>query len=578
MIGVLIRVSYNAAGLSVELDPAFEADTLRFSLEISASLSEPLSPGGDLSVPLKLATPVLVRESPKAPLKYTIPHAELETSLKGIQAGIFGLSLTLSETLAGEDLYQDFVEEVYLIPDLGVSLATVEDPDPGWYADLLVQSELFDGSNRDPLIRIVAQVIDPKTAVSVGNERLLAISRESLTWEPNSSSYRIKTKALANALEAVPRGLDQVVQLLIYTDIDNSSSLGRLESKTSIELPPPTVVISPDALAIREGSTATFVLSATGLPVGTMINYKVSGEGVDSGDFINASFSGSLRLGPDGKATLELRTTEDKKSEGEEAVEIAIVGAEITASLGLLDPETDLGAGENDPIADTPSDPPGSSRVVQVGGGQTVNGESGNDRFIIGRLGNVIDGGNGIDTAVYDLPRSSATVEASGASGASLKVTHSGTTDTLENVERIVFRDFALAFDLKENSAVIDVVKILATVFGPNSVRNPEYAGIGIHFLDQGLYDTPGLMQLALGAALGNQISDPASVVRLLYENVTGVKPTNEQAAPFIEQLKDGSHTPESLALMAADINASATQNIDFAGILQHGLQYLPVL
>ena len=63
-----------------------------------------------------------------------------------------------------------------------------------------------------------------------------------------------------------------------------------------------------------------------------------------------------------------------------------------------------------------------------------------------------------------------------------------------------------------------------------------------------------------------------------VYENVTGVKPTTEQAAPFIEQLKDGSHTPESLALMAADINASATQNIDFAGILQHGLQYLPVL
>ena len=91
-------------------------------------------------------------------------------------------------------------------------------------------------------------------------------------------------------------------------------------------------------------------------------------------------------------------------------------------------------------------------------------------------------------------------------------------------MERLRFSDKGLAFDL--DGAAGQVARTLGAVFGPESITNKEYVGIGLSLLDVGL-------------------------------------------------LENGTHTTASLAALAADppINAA---NVDLVGLSQTGLAYLP--
>jgi hypothetical protein len=146
--------------------------------------------------------------------------------------------------------------------------------------------------------------------------------------------------------------------------------------------------------------------------------------------------------------------------------------------------------------------------------------------------------------------------------------------DTFINVERIQFSDKAIALDLNDNAG--QVAKTLGAVFGKTAVSNKEYAGLGLHFMDDLNYSYNDLMQLALQARLGANPT-PAQVVDLLYTNVVGKAPDAATRKTFTDLLDNRTHSMASLGVLAADTDLNKTQ-INLVGLVQNGLEYTPNL
>lgn len=130
---------------------------------------------------------------------------------------------------------------------------------------------------------------------------------------------------------------------------------------------------------------------------------------------------------------------------------------------------------------------------------------------------------------------------------------------------------YAIAHDLVGNAGT--TAKILGAVFGKKAVSNAEYVGIGLHFLDGGMSDE-SLAQIALDARLGANPGHRA-VVDLLYTNVVGVAPSDQEAAPFVAMLDSLDWTPGSLAMFAANDELNIA-SIDLVGLQKTGIAYLP--
>lgn len=215
----------------------------------------------------------------------------------------------------------------------------------------------------------------------------------------------------------------------------------------------------------------------------------------------------------------------------------------------------------------------GSAAADTLTGGnaaESLQGDAGPDR-LRGNGGNdILDGGDGIDTAVLSGPGGRYTLEPVD-DGWKIEDTR-GTDgrDLTVGVERLAFSDQLWALDLDGNAGI--TVLTLGAVFGPASVSNREYVGIGLALLDAGMSEQ-ALMALALEARLGPNPSRTA-VVNLLYSNVTGVLPSTADRLMFEGLLANGTYTPASLGQLAAttDLNIA---NVDLVGLLETGIGYI---
>ena len=111
-----------------------------------------------------------------------------------------------------------------------------------------------------------------------------------------------------------------------------------------------------------------------------------------------------------------------------------------------------------------------------------------------------------------------------------------------------------------------------SAVFGPAAVHNREYVGIGLSFMDGGM--TP--VELASLAMSVTGRSKPADVVGLLWTNVVGSAPTQQQAQLYIDLLTSGSISTGQLTLLAADTSINTT-NIDLVGLARTGLEFVSI-
>lgn len=198
---------------------------------------------------------------------------------------------------------------------------------------------------------------------------------------------------------------------------------------------------------------------------------------------------------------------------------------------------------------------------------EEIQGYQGSDQLRGGGGNDTLVGGDGIDTARYTLPRASYQVGPGGTSVRALAGSEGD--DVLLQVERMRFADIGLAFDLQGHAGT--VARLLGAVLGREAVGQANYAKIGLEALDGGLSDL-ALAQLALEARLGPGFA-AGDAIRLLYQNLLGVAPSDGEFGYWQGQIGSGQYSPASLALMAAGLEINA-ENIDLVGLATQGLPY----
>ena len=198
-------------------------------------------------------------------------------------------------------------------------------------------------------------------------------------------------------------------------------------------------------------------------------------------------------------------------------------------------------------------------------GNDVLIGNAANNIFRGNRGSDNIDGGAGIDTAVFLQQKSAYTISKT-ATG--ITASFGGDIDTMVNVERLQFANVKVAFDLEGSAG--QTAKILGAVFGKASVANKEYAGIGLSLLDGGM----GYEQLAALAMNAAGKSASTDVVTLLWTNLFGSGPTVAQAAIYVALLDNREISVGGLTVLAANTSLN-TDSINLVGLSQMGLEYI---
>lgn len=163
----------------------------------------------------------------------------------------------------------------------------------------------------------------------------------------------------------------------------------------------------------------------------------------------------------------------------------------------------------------------GKDRIVLKGGADSVlvDAGSGNDTITLLDDNHRVDGGSGIDTVVLAGPRSIWQISQSGNTLMLQSKSYAGGSNTLVNVERLLFDDMALAFDVSGNGG--QIYRLYQAAFN----RTPDSGGLGfwMHQMDEGISldtiasyfaDSPEFREM-YGSNLSN-----ATLVDKLYQNI----------------------------------------------------------
>ena len=139
----------------------------------------------------------------------------------------------------------------------------------------------------------------------------------------------------------------------------------------------------------------------------------------------------------------------------------------------------------------------------------------------------------------------------------------------IEIGERLIFQNMAIAFDINEGAGT--AAKILGALWGKESVENPTFVGIVLHYLDSGV-SYEALVDLALGAILDANKTNEA-IVELVFTNLVGEAPTQDVKTELASYMDSGAYSQAGFARAIADLELNAT-NINLVGLSDTGLQY----
>lgn len=217
----------------------------------------------------------------------------------------------------------------------------------------------------------------------------------------------------------------------------------------------------------------------------------------------------------------------------------------------------------------------GDDRILGNAAANQLQGGAGRDEMRGAGGNDVLDGGSAVDTALYSLPRSSYALSKAGANWTVQALSGNEGTDTLIDVERLRFDKTALALDLSGNAG--STAKIIGALFGPASLTNKDFVGIGLQWLDQGS-SYPALVDLAVKSVpFKQQLASPSNVdfVKLVYQNVTGTVPNPADLNYYVALLDVGVYTQSQLAFIACELPINAA-HINLVGLATTGIEFTP--
>lgn len=214
----------------------------------------------------------------------------------------------------------------------------------------------------------------------------------------------------------------------------------------------------------------------------------------------------------------------------------------------------------------------GSDKLQGTSGQDIMLGNDGNDTFIPGGGNDYVDGGAGQDFVIEPGARSGFTVSWS-SSGVTV-TDNAGTqgTDLIRNVERILFNDGAVAYDVDGNAG--KVCRLYQAAFA----RAPDEGGFGfwINAIDKGvpmLSIASGFVNSAEFKSLYGTNPSNADLLTHYYQNVLHRTPDQDGYNWWLNVLDKGLATPTQVLM---DFSESPENQANLVGILQHGMQYIP--
>lgn len=192
---------------------------------------------------------------------------------------------------------------------------------------------------------------------------------------------------------------------------------------------------------------------------------------------------------------------------------------------------------------------------------------------LFGTTGNdSIDGGAGYDTLYLHVSRSSAALSPGPNGSLQVSSPQSG-VDTLVSVERLVFTDKRLAFDLAADQSAGMAVRLIGAAFdAPAIAANPGWVSEGLRLFDQGvkLLDVCNIVVELMGNP-GN-----TDFVNTVYRNVVGMLPSADELQHFVGMLEgSGGNISKGQLLEIATLVDLNEANIGLIGLQTTGVEFI---
>lgn len=197
---------------------------------------------------------------------------------------------------------------------------------------------------------------------------------------------------------------------------------------------------------------------------------------------------------------------------------------------------------------------------------ENAMGGHGNDILVGNSQNNNLNGGEGIDTTIYnnDYVNFSVTKTENG-----FDIQGEG-LDHITGVERIKFNNVNLALDLEGNAG--SVAKIIGAVFGRSEIDNKELVGAGLNLIDNGM-SISDIAQFALESKLGENYLIQNEIC-LLYFNIFDKMPSCSEFNYWEDKIDSGELDNISLAGVAitSELNKS---NIGYNFLVSNGIEFV---
>jgi len=216
--------------------------------------------------------------------------------------------------------------------------------------------------------------------------------------------------------------------------------------------------------------------------------------------------------------------------------------------------------------------------IEQVNGSvydDVLIGSDGNDWFVPGEGNDQIEGRGGFDTVVMGGPRSAFSFSISPFSGRTIVTANDGVSgsDSLAGVERLKFTDGGVAFDM--DGAAGRLVKLMATVFGIDSLKSPAMVNRYLAMVDSGMA-SDRVADWMLNADAFTSAWGPrsdATIANALVQHVFERAPTKEEHDYVVSLLQE--YGQNVIVVVASNLSL-LTDQIDLVGLSQLGLPYGP--
>ena len=164
---------------------------------------------------------------------------------------------------------------------------------------------------------------------------LSGVSGSDIVGGATSGTVVVGTNANGTSTISVPIAADRLTEgaeTLSVTIQGTSATAAVAINDTSKS---PTYLLSGLATSVDEGSSASFRLLTLDLPAGSVVNYTLSG--VSSADIVGSALTGSVSVGSDGTATIQVPIAADRLTEGAETLSLGIPGTSAAASVVIND-------------------------------------------------------------------------------------------------------------------------------------------------------------------------------------------------------------------------------------------------